>query len=371
MANQPASYSFPTNQDSFILSNSPINIYQQQSTPVTSFVEEQLYQNSSQTPTVVPTNSSFNTQRNTITNNVATMEPQQLPVTFISTANYNEYHLQTQDNDASPIHQNNDSLYNNTFYDLTTADNSLSYTSSQVVHTPYHGHQQFTTRSSNLSQKKRGRPKLHERIQYATKPIKSRSLIQSAKSTRLLMPEPTIMTSMDNIRINSNNCSSDCSNNRIDHTNITPAIHSSLSQQQYYPSLLIGKTSSTNILPASISSSRPSVITSTTTTIPNTVQSICLSTKYINQIQDNDEEEIEKENNRLPSDPKKWTIVQVGHFIEQITNQTIAEVFRKNEVDGTALLLLEKEDLRHDMKIILGPSVKILSKIKELRGRAQ
>ncbi|CAF5043720.1 unnamed protein product, partial [Rotaria socialis] len=85
--------------------------------------------------------------------------------------------------------------------------------------------------------------------------------------------------------------------------NITPAIHSSLSQQQYYPSLLIGKTSSTNILPASISSSRPSVITSTTTTIPNTVQSICLSTKYINQIQDNDEEEIEKENNRLPSDP--------------------------------------------------------------------
>ncbi|CAM4949113.1 unnamed protein product [Rotaria socialis] len=66
--------------------------------------------------------------------------------------------------------------------------------------------------------------------------------------------------------------------------------------------------------------------------------------------------------------PKEWTTAQVGKFIRHITNDFIAQDFVKNDIDGEGLLLLlTKDDSFYDMKIVLGPSIKILNKITNIR----
>ncbi|CAF1311384.1 unnamed protein product [Adineta steineri] len=73
----------------------------------------------------------------------------------------------------------------------------------------------------------------------------------------------------------------------------------------------------------------------------------------------------------LPTDPSKWTVLQVGEFIARLTNETIREAFYESEMDGQALLLMTQEHLRDTMKIKLGPSLIISSEITKLRERAK
>ncbi|CAF3373032.1 unnamed protein product [Rotaria sp. Silwood1] len=73
----------------------------------------------------------------------------------------------------------------------------------------------------------------------------------------------------------------------------------------------------------------------------------------------------------LPTDPSKWTVLQVGQFIARLTNETIRQAFYESEIDGQALLLITQEHLRDTMKIKLGPSLVISSEIAKLRERAK
>ncbi|CAF0756891.1 unnamed protein product [Rotaria sordida] len=73
----------------------------------------------------------------------------------------------------------------------------------------------------------------------------------------------------------------------------------------------------------------------------------------------------------LPTDPNKWTVLQVGQFIARLTNETIRQAFYESEIDGQALLLITQEHLRDTMKIKLGPSLVISSEITKLRERAK
>uniref|UniRef100_A0A336LZS9 CSON008720 protein n=1 Tax=Culicoides sonorensis TaxID=179676 RepID=A0A336LZS9_CULSO len=66
--------------------------------------------------------------------------------------------------------------------------------------------------------------------------------------------------------------------------------------------------------------------------------------------------------------PIFWTPQQVADYIKAIPAcEIIAELFHLQEIDGSALLSLTKDDLIHQLKIKFGPSVKIYNCILKLR----
>ncbi|CAF3895482.1 unnamed protein product, partial [Rotaria sp. Silwood1] len=75
----------------------------------------------------------------------------------------------------------------------------------------------------------------------------------------------------------------------------------------------------------------------------------------------------EKENFHLSNHVENWSIVQVEEYIEKLTNNTNAEVFREHDIDGRALLLLTGRHLCHKMKIKLDKALVILNGIRKLR----
>ena len=64
---------------------------------------------------------------------------------------------------------------------------------------------------------------------------------------------------------------------------------------------------------------------------------------------------------------KTWTIEQVMEFIEKTDLKESMEKFRDNEIDGKALLLLKRDLVLSHMGFKLGPAVKLLDVIDELR----
>lgn len=54
----------------------------------------------------------------------------------------------------------------------------------------------------------------------------------------------------------------------------------------------------------------------------------------------------------------------------KLASKEYAEEFEKQEMDGHALTLLSQEHIMKDMQMQFGPGLKILSKIKELKERA-
>lgn len=68
------------------------------------------------------------------------------------------------------------------------------------------------------------------------------------------------------------------------------------------------------------------------------------------------------------ANPLNWNVDQVSDNILKICHsEDIANRFKEQEVDGTALLDLSKEDLHNLLSIKLGPSIKISHFVDKLR----
>ncbi|XP_017886952.1 polycomb protein Scm isoform X2 [Ceratina calcarata] len=80
----------------------------------------------------------------------------------------------------------------------------------------------------------------------------------------------------------------------------------------------------------------------------------------------------ESSNNRTPTtEPAEWTIEDVIHYIG-ITDPALgqhADLFRKHEIDGKALLLLNSEMMMKYMGLKLGPALKICNLVNRIKGR--
>ncbi|XP_029177478.1 polycomb protein Scm [Nylanderia fulva] len=76
--------------------------------------------------------------------------------------------------------------------------------------------------------------------------------------------------------------------------------------------------------------------------------------------------------NRIPStEPAEWTIEDVIHYIA-ITDPALgqhADLFRKHEIDGKALLLLNSDMMMKYMGLKLGPALKICNLVNRIKGR--
>ena len=70
----------------------------------------------------------------------------------------------------------------------------------------------------------------------------------------------------------------------------------------------------------------------------------------------------------LASIATQWDIEEVCKFVSSVTGcSEYCDVFREQEIDGQALLLLTEEHLSNKMGLKLGPALKLKSKIDELR----
>lgn len=80
----------------------------------------------------------------------------------------------------------------------------------------------------------------------------------------------------------------------------------------------------------------------------------------------------ETSTNRTPStEPAEWTIEDVIHYIG-ITDPALgqhADLFRKHEIDGKALLLLNSDMMMKYMGLKLGPALKICNLVNRIKGR--
>ncbi|VDO03345.1 unnamed protein product [Rodentolepis nana] len=74
-------------------------------------------------------------------------------------------------------------------------------------------------------------------------------------------------------------------------------------------------------------------------------------------------------NNSRPENVRHWTANQVADWLrEQGNYEREADIFRENEIDGCALMLLKNYNLLIDTKIKIGPAVKILEKVRILQA---
>ncbi|XP_015118890.1 polycomb protein Scm [Diachasma alloeum] len=71
------------------------------------------------------------------------------------------------------------------------------------------------------------------------------------------------------------------------------------------------------------------------------------------------------------TEPAEWTIEEVIHYIA-ITDPALgvhADLFRKHEIDGKALLLLNSDMMMKYMGLKLGPALKICNLVNRIKGR--
>lgn len=66
-----------------------------------------------------------------------------------------------------------------------------------------------------------------------------------------------------------------------------------------------------------------------------------------------------------------WTIEEVIHFIavQDPSLAVHADLFRKHEIDGKALLLLNSDMMMKYMGLKLGPALKICNLVSRVKGR--
>ncbi|XP_016975651.1 polycomb protein Scm [Drosophila rhopaloa] len=76
-------------------------------------------------------------------------------------------------------------------------------------------------------------------------------------------------------------------------------------------------------------------------------------------------------NSHLRSQPIDWTIEEVIQYIESNDNSLAVhgDLFRKHEIDGKALLLLNSEMMMKYMGLKLGPALKICNLVNKVNGR--
>lgn len=64
-----------------------------------------------------------------------------------------------------------------------------------------------------------------------------------------------------------------------------------------------------------------------------------------------------------------WTLSQVAHFVSSLPGcQGLAAVFKEQEIDGEAFLLLSQADLVRSLRLKLGPALKVHSCILRFRN---
>ncbi|KRZ08552.1 Atherin [Trichinella zimbabwensis] len=68
------------------------------------------------------------------------------------------------------------------------------------------------------------------------------------------------------------------------------------------------------------------------------------------------------------TDVQAWSVVQVRQFIEKLGFSKEAEHFEREDIDGCALFLLEKNDYLHNLQLNAGPALKIYRRICTLRA---
>ncbi|KAL5009834.1 hypothetical protein ScPMuIL_012139 [Solemya velum] len=74
---------------------------------------------------------------------------------------------------------------------------------------------------------------------------------------------------------------------------------------------------------------------------------------------------------KLPTDASEWTIDEVIQHISEADPALIphTELFKKQEIDGKALLLLNSEMMMKYMGLKLGPVLKLCNIVEKLKGR--
>ena len=73
---------------------------------------------------------------------------------------------------------------------------------------------------------------------------------------------------------------------------------------------------------------------------------------------------------QLPTgDPAEWNCDEVYQFVKCVAGIQIAQLFKSQEVDGSALTLIRDDHLVNTMQIKLGPALKIMSKFNELKEK--
>lgn len=70
-----------------------------------------------------------------------------------------------------------------------------------------------------------------------------------------------------------------------------------------------------------------------------------------------------------PGDPTEWTYDDVYDFVKLVAGVPCAEMFKSQEVDGSALSLIRDDHLVNTMHIKLGPALKIMNKFNEIKNR--
>jgi hypothetical protein len=70
------------------------------------------------------------------------------------------------------------------------------------------------------------------------------------------------------------------------------------------------------------------------------------------------------------ANPESWTVNDVVSYIRSTSDcQELAPVFKKHEIDGSALLLLDRDALVQFMDVKVGPTLKLLRHVNELKRK--
>uniref|UniRef100_A0A4W3HPT7 SAM domain-containing protein n=2 Tax=Callorhinchus milii TaxID=7868 RepID=A0A4W3HPT7_CALMI len=72
----------------------------------------------------------------------------------------------------------------------------------------------------------------------------------------------------------------------------------------------------------------------------------------------------------MSRDPSAWTVADVMRFVREADPQALAphaELFRKHEIDGNALILLKSDMIMKYMGLKLGPALKLCYHIDKLK----
>ncbi|XP_065057114.1 polycomb protein Scm-like isoform X2 [Rhopilema esculentum] len=68
----------------------------------------------------------------------------------------------------------------------------------------------------------------------------------------------------------------------------------------------------------------------------------------------------------ITTSPRSWSVENVAEFLEKTDLKDYANIFRDNDIDGKAMLLLKRDIVINYMGLKIGPAVKLLDLIDEL-----
>ena len=70
-----------------------------------------------------------------------------------------------------------------------------------------------------------------------------------------------------------------------------------------------------------------------------------------------------------PGDPTEWNCDDVYRFVSSVAGVQVANQFKMQDIDGSALSLIQNDHLVNTMQVKLGPALKIISKFNEVKTR--